>query len=451
MRFRATLSAIVLSVGAVVTTLPAAAATNVVYILDASNSMWGQIDGTPKIETAREVMTDLLGNVSDGTTIGLLAYGHRSEGACDDIEVLAGLGAATPADLIAKLNGLKPTGKTPIAGALQAAGETFATNDANNNVILISDGIETCNGDPCAVAAELAGAGVDTKVHAVGFDVDSAAREQLECIADKGNGSYYNASNASELKVALAEVVDVVEATPEPEPEPVAEPTSSQYFFDDFDTDLGEDWAINNANEDAYLVEDGSLLMINSAVGGFGVEAAQNIVVLKRPLPDGDWDANMVFTGEIKTGRDVIMFGLYTDSQNFLTSQVYTSIGCCNCSSAGLGNLKSSKGVLTQFNVPFIGSQFGCGAMEEGPFRAELAENETQPIRLSLHKRGRSYHVSAFRGDKTETGEPIVFTTDPLTSLRSPGELAFTIGKYEQAEGEIMLMIDSVEIVSVNE
>ncbi|NER84526.1 MAG: VWA domain-containing protein, partial [Leptolyngbya sp. SIO1D8] len=177
MRFRAALATFMVSAGLSAAALPATAATNVVYILDASNSMWGQIEGTAKIETAREVMGDLLGNVTDGTTVGLLAYGHRSEGACDDIEVLSGLGAETPEALVAKLTELKPKGKTPIAAALKAAGDVFPTNDANNNVILISDGIETCSGDPCAVAAELAEAGVDTKVHAVGFDVDSAARE----------------------------------------------------------------------------------------------------------------------------------------------------------------------------------------------------------------------------------------------------------------------------------
>ncbi|WP_422363621.1 vWA domain-containing protein [Pyruvatibacter mobilis] len=457
MRFRAAISAFLVSAGLTAAALPAAAATNVVYILDASNSMWGQIDGTAKIETAREVMGDLLANVAEGTTVGLLAYGHRSEGACDDIEVLSGLGAETPEALLAKLNELKPKGKTPIAGALQAAAGVFPTNDANNNVILISDGIETCSGDPCAVAADLAKDGVDTKVHAVGFDVDDAAREQLECIAEKGNGSYYNAGNADELKVALAEVKEVVEAAPEPAPEPEpepepAEPTLSQFFFDGFDSELSEDWVVNNPNPDAFIVEDGNLLMINSTIAGFNSDTPQNLIVLKRDLPKGDWDAHFTFTGEFKTGKDNVTFGLFKDSANYLAGRFWSNAGCCGCSHAGVGIYKNSGGTITKFERPVIGNAIGCGAgMSAERLTSELTENETRPIRLSLHKRGRSYHVSFDRGEVAEDGTKIVVETDPLTSLRAPGEIAFLIGKWKQADGEVLVNIDSVEIVSVSE
>lgn len=456
MRFRAAISALFVSAGLALAASPASAASNVVYILDASNSMWGQIDGTAKIETARDVMGDLLGNVSDGTTIGLLAYGHRSEGACDDIEVLSGLGAETPEALIAKLNDLKPKGKTPIAGALQAAGKVFPTNDASNNVILISDGIETCNGDPCAVATELATAGVDTKVHAVGFDVDDEARAQLECIAEKGNGSYYNASNAGELKVALAEVKEVVEAAPEPAPEPEPEPepaapAKTQFFFDGFDTELSEDWVVNNPNPDAFIVEDGNLLMINSDIAQFQTETPQNLIVLKRDLPNGDWDATITFTGEFKTGKDVVMFGLYKDNKNYLAGQFWSDSGCCGCAKAPIGLYKNANGKVTKFQHKFIGG-LGCtGNFSEAGLAAALLEHETQPITLTLHKRGRSYHMSADRGAKAEDGTPIIYETEPLTSLRAPGDLAFVAGKWKQANGEILVNIDSVEIVSVTE
>lgn len=455
MRISTAISAFFVTASLAFSTLPVSAATNVVYILDASNSMWGQIDGTAKIETAREVMSDLLANVAKGTTVGLLAYGHRSEGACDDIEILSGLGAETPDALVAKLAELKPKGKTPIAAALQAAGGVFPTNDANNNVILISDGIETCSGDPCAVAAELSGAGVDTKVHAVGFDVDSAAREQLECIAEKGNGSYYNASNASELKVALVEVAEVVEAAPdpEPEPEPAPEPTATQFFFDDFDgTDLAEDWVINNPNPDAFIVENGDLLVLNGEMGGFPTENSPNLIVLKRDLPAGDWDAHMIMTGELQTAKESVWFGLYKDNQNYLAGQFYTAGGCCGCAHAGLKNQKRSNGEITEFTQAVIGKGTGCGAgYETGSLNAETARLFAEPVRISFHKRGRSYHTSLDLGQKDADGNSIVHTSDILTSLRTPGELAFAIGKWEKAEGEVLVNIDSVEIVSVTE
>ncbi len=454
MRFRNSFAALLAALGLGLVTAPAQAATNVVYILDASNSMWGQIDGTAKIETARGVMGDLLGDVAEGTTVGLMVYGHRSEGSCDDIEVLSGLGEATPDDLIAKLAEIKPKGKTPIAGALTAAGDVFPTNDASNNVVLISDGIETCEGDPCAVAGELAASGVDTKVHAVGFDVDAAAREQLECIAEKGNGSYYNAGNAEELQVALAEVKEVVEAAPEPAPEPEpAEPTTEQAFFDDFEgTALAEDWVVNNPNPDAYIVENSNLLMLNSASGGFPVAETQNVVVLKRDLPAGDWDAHMTFTGELKTGKESVWFGLYTDAQNYLAAQLYTNGGCCGCAHTALRNQKSSGGEQTEFTIPVIGNALGCGAgFTSETMMPVVEELFASPVRISFHKRGRSYYASADLGQKNEDGTPILHETDLLTSLRSPGELAIATGKWNSAEGEVLLMIDSVEVVAVSE
>lgn len=431
-------------------TATARAETNVIYILDASNSMWGQIDGTAKIETARGVMGDLLSETGDGTTVGLMVYGHRTEGQCDDIEMLSALGASTADELKARLAEIKPKGKTPIAGALTAAGEAFPTNDANNNVVLISDGIETCSGDPCAVAEGLATAGVNTKIHAVGFDVDDAAREQLECIADKGNGAYYNASNADELQVALAEVREVVEAAP-PEPAPEPEPVASQFFFDDFDDgQLAEDWVVNSPNPDAFIVENGNLLMLNGGIGGFGIENSQNLIVLKRDLPDGDWDAHMVFTGELQTGKDTIWFGLYTDKDNYLGAQYFNAGGCCGCAYGALRNRKRSGGESTDFTLPVIGKSLGCGAgYETSSLLAETEARFAEPVRLSLHKRGRSYHASLDIGQKTEDGQPIVHTTDVLTSLRVPGELALAIGKWEDAQGEVLVNIDSVEVVAV--
>ncbi|MEM1140987.1 MAG: VWA domain-containing protein [Pseudomonadota bacterium] len=426
----------------------AKASSDVVYILDASNSMWGQIEGTAKIETARSVMGDLLSNASPGTQIGLIAYGHRSEGECSDIEILANVGQASTVALKDSLAGLQPKGKTPIAGALQEAKELLAGREGKRNIVLISDGIETCGGDPCAIAAELAADGVGTKVHAVGFDVDSAAREQLECIAEKGQGSYYNASSASELQLALNEVAEVVQAEEPPAPPPTPEPTSEQVFFDDFTGDLAEHWSVQNADIDSYIVEDSNLFMINNAVGDFRNADTRNIVVLGQDMPSGDWDATITFTGEFKTGRDTVMFGLYKDDQNFLTGRIFTSTGSATCNYAALGILKMASGEATEFKIPLIGSQMGCGALQVDAFAQEVSKHETTPMTMTLHKRGRSYHVSASRGE-ADGPEDVIYETDRLSSLRSPGALALTVGKYNKADGEVMVMIDSVEVTSI--
>ncbi len=85
-------------------------------------------------------------------------------------------------------------------------------------VILVSDGKETCDLDPCEVGKALEAAGVDFTAHVVGFDIATARdRQQLQCLAENTGGTYFNASNAAELSQALEQTVV---QNPEPEPEP---------------------------------------------------------------------------------------------------------------------------------------------------------------------------------------------------------------------------------------
>ena len=90
-----------------------AADENVMVVFDGSNSMWGQIDGTAKIEIARGVMENLLGDWTEDRKVGLMAYGHRQRGDCSDIETLVAPGADTRAAILDRINAITPTGKTP--------------------------------------------------------------------------------------------------------------------------------------------------------------------------------------------------------------------------------------------------------------------------------------------------------------------------------------------------
>ncbi|PWJ83739.1 Ca-activated chloride channel family protein [Pseudaminobacter salicylatoxidans] len=205
----------------------ASAAEDVVIVYDASGSMWGQIDGTSKIEIAREVMADLVTGWSADINLGLVAYGHRSEGDCRDIETLIEPGPLDRANFIKKVNGIQPRGKTPISAAVQHAADLLSYRDNPATVVLISDGLETCQADPCALAGQLAQQGVKFTTHVVGFDLDDKAHASLACIAENTGGVFVPAQNAAELKDALAHVQSVMdlqpmvqqegEATPEPE------------------------------------------------------------------------------------------------------------------------------------------------------------------------------------------------------------------------------------------
>jgi Ca-activated chloride channel family protein len=421
----------------------ARAETNLLFILDASGSMWGQIEGVAKIQTAKDVLADLLADLPPDTRVGFMAYGHNEEGACDDIELISGIGTESTAALIKKIRAITPKGKTPIAGALAASATAFSDPNANNNVVLISDGVETCNGDPCAEAKKLAAMGISTKVHVIGFDLGAEERAQLQCIADNGGGRYLQANSAEELKEAVAEVqVAAQETAPpkQPEPEPTKEP--EVYFFDDFDGEvLAEHWEVANPDEESYIVEDGSLLVIAQAVGGLADPNIPNIFKLLKPLPKGDWTVTIELTAELQTGRDLLEFGLYDDPSSFVLTRLWGQNDvCCYSSGLFLEILKRARGENTQFTNKVLG-----GTNDYQTFAAGVP----QPITVKLVKEGRTYHSMAnLAGDRDNAGEPRWVETDVVTALRAPKELVINMSQWDKVTGESLFMIDSVKIES---
>jgi Ca-activated chloride channel homolog len=207
---------------------PATAAEDVVIVYDASGSMWGQIDGTSKIEIAREVMADLVDDWDADTNLGLIAYGHRQEGDCTDIETMIAPGPVDRAGFIDTVNAITPLGKTPISASVQQAADLLTYRDNPSTVVLVSDGVETCNADPCALSDQLARQGVKFTVHVVGFDLQEEENASLSCIAENTGGVFVPASNADELYNAFDEVRSAMDAEPvAPEPEP-AEPATPE-------------------------------------------------------------------------------------------------------------------------------------------------------------------------------------------------------------------------------
>ncbi|RFF28212.1 VWA domain-containing protein [Wenzhouxiangella sp. 15181] len=185
-----------------------------ILVLDASGSMWGQIEGESKIAIARSVIDDLLDSMPPERSLGLSAYGHREKGNCADIELLVPPGPDTRDAIREAVARLNPRGKTPLSDAVVAAAEALKYEEEKASVILISDGRETCDRDPCEVGRRLDELGVDFTAHVVGFDVDdSEDQAQLRCLAENTGGRFFSAGDAGELS-------DALEAVSQPEPEP---------------------------------------------------------------------------------------------------------------------------------------------------------------------------------------------------------------------------------------
>jgi Ca-activated chloride channel family protein len=208
----AVLAALLLSSGALSTAAaespaPAATASDVILVLDASGSMWGLIEGENKIVIARRVMDGLIDGLADGRPVGLIAYGHRREADCEDIEVVRSLAPLSDkAAMKATVNALSPKGKTPITRSVERAFELLQGRPGPATVLVVTDGLETCGGDPCGAVRAAKAAGGEFAVHVVGFDVAREDVSQLECMAQAGDGLFLTAENAAELGQAMETV-----------------------------------------------------------------------------------------------------------------------------------------------------------------------------------------------------------------------------------------------------
>jgi Ca-activated chloride channel homolog len=188
---------------------------NVLIALDSSGSMAEAIGEGIKIDIARSAITNFTNTLPDAANVGLLVYGHKgSSDAADQAVSCQGIELSYPIEpfdrdrFSAAVNSFQPTGYTPIAATLNRAEEIFSRfdNTTNQNIVyVVSDGIETCDGDPVEAARALHQSNAQVIVNVIGFDVDNEAQRQLQAVADAGGGDYIPARDANELNDALSQ------------------------------------------------------------------------------------------------------------------------------------------------------------------------------------------------------------------------------------------------------
>lgn len=184
--------------------LSAAPAPSLMLIFDVSGSMWGKVGGEEKIVASRRVVGQLVDGLAPGSSVGLIAYGHRREGDCADIETVVPIGTLDRVAFKNSFSALQPKGKTPITASLEAAFGVLAAGRQPGTLVLVTDGLETCGGDPCAAVKKAKARGLELVLHVVGFDVAKEDVSSLECAAQAGGGLYLPAADAAELAAALS-------------------------------------------------------------------------------------------------------------------------------------------------------------------------------------------------------------------------------------------------------
>jgi hypothetical protein len=180
---------------------------SVALILDASGSMHARLPGgESRIVAAQKAVKGVAALVDPNAHVGLRVYGARSpasEKNCEDSQLAVPLAPAAKAaaEIQKAVDGVRAQGWTPIAYSLEQAAGDFPAGAKERAIVLVSDGKETCKGDPVVAARTLGARGI--VVHTIGYAVDSAARMQLEGIARASGGKYFDAPDAPELAATL--------------------------------------------------------------------------------------------------------------------------------------------------------------------------------------------------------------------------------------------------------
>ena len=184
--------------------------TRILFVMDASNSMnafWGN---GPKINAARKVLLESLPPLENAANveIALRIYGHQTriepgKQDCDDTKLEVPFGKHNGKAIRDKMNAVQCLGTTPIARSLEKAAGDFPDNRSRNVIILITDGIEACDEDPCAVSRALQAKGIILKPFVIGIGIEEANKYSLKCV-----GNYYDAGTPEMFDRVLKVVID---------------------------------------------------------------------------------------------------------------------------------------------------------------------------------------------------------------------------------------------------
>jgi Ca-activated chloride channel family protein len=227
---------------------------NILFLLDCSYSMKEKLghDGVPKMKAAKEVLRSAMQRIPSDVNVGLRIFGQGFNGImdidCRQTVLLVPLGTGNRGSIYKRMESIEAFGLTPLEYALrQCAEDDFRGCQGSKTIILISDGTDTCGGDPCAFIQVLPRYGIKIKCDVVGLELknDKKARNELDCIAKTSGGKYYDANTAGELIESVSRSVDAaiqgrvlpkssvpaknVETIPETTPTPDLGPATPPY------------------------------------------------------------------------------------------------------------------------------------------------------------------------------------------------------------------------------
>jgi len=161
-----------------------------VFILDASGSMSEKWDGKTRMAVAKEKLIQVLSGLPKDASVGLVAYGNRIAG-CQSARLYHPIQRGGANVVSQKLATIVPAGSTPIAQTLQVVGEYLLNDQIETEIIFISDGVESCEGDPKSVLYNWRQSGKKFRLQILGIDIDPRGEEDLKRLSILGEGNYF--------------------------------------------------------------------------------------------------------------------------------------------------------------------------------------------------------------------------------------------------------------------
>lgn len=182
---------------------------NIAIHLDSSGSMAAAVPGGIKMDLSKGALKQYASGLPTDSLISLRVYGHKGTGSdadkelsCSSTEMMYTASTYDETNFSTALEKFKPSGWTPLAASIQKAYEDLkatATEQTENILFVVSDGIETCGGNPVEEARKLAESDLNIKVNIIGFNVDDAGQQQLKETAEAGNGEYFTVNSNIDL------------------------------------------------------------------------------------------------------------------------------------------------------------------------------------------------------------------------------------------------------------
>ena len=182
--------------------------TRILFLLDGSGSMLSNWEGTTRMGAAKRLLSDMVDSLRSDNRVelALRVYGHQFDRRlqnCEDSKLEVGFGVSNHDQIIKKLRAVAPKGTTPIAYSLQQLEKDFPSDDSYRNiVIIITDGLESCDGDPCQVSRVLQRKRIFLRPFIIGLGMDQDFEVQFNCL-----GRFFDAKNIPAFRNVLGQTL----------------------------------------------------------------------------------------------------------------------------------------------------------------------------------------------------------------------------------------------------